>query len=181
MATRAFTFTVNDKKERSITVDEDKPLLWVLREDLEHTGTKFGCGIAMCGACTVLIDDEPANANLDDKKLRRKIPVRSCVVRAQDAEAWRITTIEGLSKQEKLVQEAWAEKDVPQCGYCQSGQIMTTIALLGAMQHENREPSDDDINAALAGNLCRCGTYVRIREAVKEAWKNLRNDGGGGK
>jgi len=181
MATRAFTFTVNGEKKPPITVDKDKPLLWVLREDLGLTGTKFGCGIAMCGACTVLIDEGPADTSQDAKKLRRKIPVRSCVARAEDAQGWHITTIEGLSDPETRVQEAWIEKDVPQCGYCQSGQILTTIALLGAVQRENREPSDDDINDALAGNLCRCGTYVRIRAAVKEAWRKVRNGGGGGK
>jgi isoquinoline 1-oxidoreductase alpha subunit len=175
MTTRVFTFNVNGRN-REITVDEDKPLLWVLREDLGLTGTKFGCGIAMCGACTVLIADEPPPGDKkDDNKSRLMVPVRSCIARAKDAQAWHIKTIEGLSeKDEKAVQQAWIEKDVPQCGYCQSGQIMTTVALLRAVQRENRELNDDDINGALAGNLCRCGTYVRIREAVKAAWKEVR-------
>jgi isoquinoline 1-oxidoreductase alpha subunit len=148
-------------------VDDDKPLLWVLREDLGLTGTKYGCGIAMCGACTVLIQNLP-----DDNKPHAMVPVRSCVLRAKDTRGRRIKTIEGLSESlEKFVQQAWIDEDVPQCGYCQSGQIMTTVALLDGLQRQNKaELSDDDINAALAGNLCRCGTYVRIRAAVKKAW-----------
>jgi isoquinoline 1-oxidoreductase subunit alpha len=175
-----YIFTVNGETRRPITVDEDKPLLWVLREDLGLTGTKYGCGIAMCGACTVLVEEAAPNLDQDSRTPPAMLPVRSCVVRAQDAKAWRIKTIEGLSeKTEKAVQQAWIEHDVPQCGYCQSGQIMTTVALLGAVQRENRELSDDDIDAGLAGNLCRCGTYVRIREAVKAAWRKVRDDGRG--
>ncbi len=143
-------------------VDDDKPLLWVLREDIGLTGTKYGCGIAVCGACTVLFHvkrDDPS-------KLR--VPVRSCSVRAREAQNWAITTIEGLSDDDgHAVQQAWIEGDVPQCGYCQSGQIMTTVALLESLR--GRTLADDDINAALAGNLCRCGTYPRIRTAVKAA------------
>jgi len=155
-----FTFTVNGHAGR-VDVDPDKPLLWVLREDLQLTGTKFGCGIAMCGACTVLIRDK---TNKDVT-----IPVRSCVLRAADVGDRSITTIEGLSSPTGLaVKDAWIEEDVPQCGYCQSGQIMTTAAWLDRRATTN-EPTDGEINAALAGNLCRCGTYVRIRKAVKRA------------
>jgi len=147
-------------QEHSVEVAEDKPLLWVLREDLGLTGTKFGCGIAQCGACTVHIDGRP---------------VRSCVLRASDAAAYSITTIEGLAgapdAKEGLhpVQAAWRTENVPQCGYCQSGQIMTTVALL----RSTAQPSDADIDTALAGNICRCGTYVRIRKAVKRAAKEM--------
>jgi isoquinoline 1-oxidoreductase alpha subunit len=163
-----FTFRVNGRPQQR-DVDPDKPLLWVLREDLGLTGTKFGCGIAMCGACTVLIEDKA-----DNNSPHAMIPVRSCVVRAGDAHDRAITTIEGLSTDAELaVQKAWIAADVPQCGYCQSGQIMTTVALLEAVRSSKSELSDDDIDAGLAGNLCRCGTYVRIREAVKAAARNL--------
>jgi isoquinoline 1-oxidoreductase alpha subunit len=152
-------------------VDEDKPLLWVLREDLSLTGTKYGCGIAMCGACTVLIDEGDG----------RPSPVRSCSVRARDAQGRRITTIEGLSDDRHPVhnvwievEQAWIDGDVPQCGYCQSGQIMTTVALLETLRREGCMPTDDDIAAALSGNLCRCGTYPRIRTAVKVAAEKLK-------
>jgi isoquinoline 1-oxidoreductase subunit alpha len=171
------TLDVNGKK-CPCDVDEDKPLLWVLREDLDLTGTKYGCGIAMCGACTVLIEDEEdlaARGRNGTKVRRAKKTVRSCVVRAGDARAWSITTIEGLSTEhEQLVQQAWVDLNVPQCGYCQSGQILTTVALINSVQDEKRDLRDDDIDAALAGNLCRCGTYVRIREAVKSAAKRIR-------
>jgi len=179
MAIEAFTFNVNDD-EHSCKVDQDKPLLWVLRENLGFTGTKYGCGIAACGACTVLIEepkpkhDKPTGDKSEDDKPRAKYPVRSCMVRAKDARDRRITTIEGLSGDGVLVQQAWIEADVPQCGYCQSGQIMTTVALLESSKQSGSELQDDDINAALAGNLCRCGTYQRIREAVKAAAVKMR-------
>jgi isoquinoline 1-oxidoreductase alpha subunit len=169
----AFAFLVNGRTYGR-DVDEDKPLLWVLREDLGLAGTKYGCGIAMCGACTVLIQDL-----LDGQEQHAMVPVRSCVLRAKDTRGRKIKTIEGLSGPlEKTVQQAWIDEDVPQCGYCQSGQIMTTVALLDGLQRQRKtELHDDDINAALAGNLCRCGTYVRIRKAVKAAWSKVRGGG----
>jgi isoquinoline 1-oxidoreductase alpha subunit len=168
-----FTLKVNGE-QRSCEVDQDKPLLWVLREDFGLTGTKYGCGIAMCGACTVLIEDAEDQKAPDGQDRRAKQTVRSCGVRVGDAQAWRITTIEGLStKHEQLVQQAWVDQDVPQCGYCQSGQILTTVALLNVLADQKRDLHDDDIDAALAGNLCRCGTYVRIRAAVKIAAKSI--------
>jgi aerobic-type carbon monoxide dehydrogenase small subunit (CoxS/CutS family) len=144
------TFTVN---ERSIEVDvaPETPLLWVLRDHLQMTGTKYGCGKALCGACTVHLE---GNA------------IRSCVLPVQAAAGKSITTIEGLSPDRShAVQRAWQEIDVPQCGYCQSGQIMSAAALL----KQNAKPTDADIDAAMAGNLCRCGTYARIRKAVHRA------------
>jgi isoquinoline 1-oxidoreductase subunit alpha len=132
-------------------VDPDTPLLWVLRDSLGLTGTKYGCGIAQCGACTVHVDG---------------MPMRSCVAPVGAYEGSDITTIEGVSgKAAKAVQTAWQQLDVVQCGYCQSGQIMTAIALL----EEIEKPSDADIDAGLAGNICRCATYHRIRAAVHEA------------
>jgi isoquinoline 1-oxidoreductase subunit alpha len=133
-------------------VEPDTPLLWVLRDSLGLTGTKFGCGSALCGACTVHVDGQPT---------------RSCVLPVGEiAEGQAITTIEGLSPDRSHpVQKAWMEIDVPQCGYCQSGQIMTVAALLASTP----EPSDADIDTALAGNLCRCGTYHRIRAGVHKA------------
>ena len=126
----------------------DMPLLWVLRDLLALQGTKYGCGMAQCGACTVHLDGNP---------------VRACVTPVSSVGARKITTIEGLSADgSHPVQQAWAEADVVQCGYCQSGQIMTTVALL----EQKPDPSDADIDAALSGNICRCGTYMRIREAV---------------
>jgi isoquinoline 1-oxidoreductase subunit alpha len=145
------TFNVNG---RAVTVaaEPDKPLLWVLREDLGLTGTKFGCGMALCGACTVHVDGSP---------------VRSCVTPLAAAGGKRVTTIEGLARGERLhpLQEAFIEQDVPQCGYCQSGQVMSAAALLA----KQRNPSDADIDAAMSGNICRCGTYQRIRAAIKQA------------
>ena len=139
-----------------IDVDPDTPLLWVLRDTLGLTGTKYGCGEALCGACTVHLDGEP---------------IRSCATSAADAVGKRITTIEGLSPDgTHPVQVAWREEDVPQCGYCQPGQIMSAIALLAA--HPN--PTDDDIDAAMSDNLCRCGTYRRIRRAIHRAAKPER-------
>ena len=133
----------------------DTPLLWVLREELGLTGTKYGCGAAQCGACTVHLDGQA---------------VRSCVTPVTAAEGRRVTTIEGVSgKVAQAVQEAWNRLDVVQCGYCQSGQIMSAVALLS----EVPGPTDADIDAAMTGNLCRCATYVRIRAAIHEAAKTL--------
>jgi aerobic-type carbon monoxide dehydrogenase small subunit (CoxS/CutS family) len=137
----------------------ETPLLWVLRDHLNLTGTKFGCGAALCGACTVHLDGAP---------------VRSCVTPASVAEGRRVTTIEGLSADRShAVQRAWLELDVPQCGYCQSGQIMSAVALLAA----NAAPTDADIDAAMAGNICRCGTYPRIRKAIHRAAELAREGG----
>jgi len=149
------TLTVNGTTQ-NIDADADTPLLWVLRDHLALTGTKYGCGMALCGACTVHIDG---------------VAVRSCVLPVKAVEGKRVTTIEGLSKDRSHpAQRAWIELDVPQCGYCQSGQIMSAAALLGA----NPSPTDADIDAALSGNVCRCGTYVRIRKAVHRAADLLR-------
>jgi isoquinoline 1-oxidoreductase alpha subunit len=138
-------------KEHDVSVPDDMPLLWVLRDVIGLTGTKFGCGMAQCGACTVLVDGQP---------------VRSCVRPAAAVEGRAITTIEGLSPEgNHPVQLAWAELDVVQCGYCQSGQILAATALLDAKP----KPTDADIDAALSGNICRCGTYQRIRSAVHRA------------
>jgi isoquinoline 1-oxidoreductase subunit alpha len=139
----------------TITVEPAMPLLWVLRDKLNLTGTKYGCGAALCGACTVWLDDTATRACV--------IPVSACADRA-------ITTIEGLEETRfKVLQDAWVRHQVPQCGYCQSGALMAAAGLLAA----NLEPSDDDIGAAL-GNLCRCGTYQRMRDAISEAAKSLR-------
>ena len=145
------TVTVNGAP-RTLDVAPDKPLLWAIREDLKLTGTKYGCGMALCGACTVHLDGAP---------------VRACVTPVSAAAGKQITTVEGLAAPAKLhpVQTAWIELDVPQCGYCQSGQVMSAAALLA----RNPNPSDGDIDAAMGGNICRCGTYVRIRAAVKRA------------
>src|SRR5580692_11194991 len=141
----AFTIKVNGTAHRA-DVDADTPLLWVLRDVLGMTGTKFGCGMALCGACTVHIDG---------------VPARSCVLPLSALAGKSITTIEGLSRDRSHpVQRAWIELDVPQCGYCQSGQIMSAAALL----RQNPRPSDAEIDAAMAGNICRCGTYPRIRK-----------------
>ena len=145
------TFKVNGRTV-SVSADPDKPLLWVLRDYLGMTGTKFGCGMALCGACTVHVDGSP---------------VRSCVTPLAAAGGKRVTTIEGLARGERLhpLQEAFIEQDVPQCGYCQSGQVMSAAALLA----KQRNPTDADIDAAMSGNICRCGTYQRIRAAIKQA------------
>jgi isoquinoline 1-oxidoreductase subunit alpha len=136
--------------------DDQQPLLWVLRDELKLVGTKFGCGMAQCGACTVHING---------------VATRSCSLPAASAKGMKITTIEGLAQNGALtaVQNAWIEHDVPQCGYCQAGQIMSATALL----RTKKNPSDADIDAAMQGNLCRCGTYVRIRAAIKSAAKAL--------
>jgi isoquinoline 1-oxidoreductase alpha subunit len=140
---------------RTVDAEGDIPLLWVLRDELRMTGTKFGCGIAQCGACTVHVDGRAA---------------RSCVTPAAALQGREIVTIEGVSGEvARAVQDAWRRLDVAQCGYCQSGQIMSAIALLS----EVRRPSDADIDAAMAGNVCRCATYVRIRAAIHDAAKTL--------
>lgn len=133
----------------TIDVDPDTPLLWVIRDHLQLTGTKYGCGAAQCGACTVLVDGHA---------------VRSCSLSVESAQGMKIMTIEGLGGDHPL-QRAWIKRDVAQCGYCQSGQIMQAAALLAA----NPKPTDSDIDAAMAGNICRCGTYQRIRAAIKDA------------
>jgi aerobic-type carbon monoxide dehydrogenase small subunit (CoxS/CutS family) len=146
-----YTLNVNGKA-LEVDVEADTPLLWVLRDTLGMTGTKYGCGMALCGACTVHLDGEP---------------IRSCVTPISALSAGqKITTIEGLSTDRSHpVQKAWIELDVPQCGYCQSGQIMSAVALLA----KTPKPTDADIDAAMAGNLCRCGTYQRIRAAIHRA------------
>lgn len=150
----AYRINVNGE-DRTLDVDGDMPLLWAIREFAGLTGTKYGCGIAQCGACTVHVDGEPT---------------RSCQMTVEDAEGTAITTIEGLSGPvAETVQTVWADLDVPQCGYCQSGQVMAAVALLT----ENPKPSDEDIDGALYGNLCRCATYQRIRAGVHEAARRL--------
>jgi isoquinoline 1-oxidoreductase alpha subunit len=145
---------VNGKKVE-VNVPADTPLLWALRDELGLTGTKYGCGMALCGACTIYIDGEPT---------------RSCVTPLSVGQGREITTIEGLnSKAASAVQKAWTEMSVPQCGYCQSGQVMAATALLSKTPH----PSDEQIDAAMTGNICRCGTYGRIRAAIHEAAKNI--------
>ena len=147
----AFSIKVNGQSQR-VDVDDDTPLLWVLRDVLGMTGTKFGCGMALCGACTVHIDGSPT---------------RSCITSIDSIGDFEITTIEaiGLTPVGAKIQKAWLDRQVPQCGYCQSGQIMSATALLASNPH----PSDSAINEAMSGNICRCGTYLRIREAIKEA------------
>jgi isoquinoline 1-oxidoreductase alpha subunit len=148
-------FNLNGKPV-TVDVDPATPILWALRDTLQLTGTKFGCGVAVCGACNVLL-----NGN----------PVRSCVTPVAAAEGQRITTIEAVEADRvgKALQAAWIRHDVPQCGYCQSGQIISATALLKTKQR----PNDADIDAAMAGNLCRCGTYARIRAAIHDAAKTL--------
>lgn len=148
------TVTVNGQKH-AVTVDEDTPLLWVLRDEIGLTGTKFGCGIAQCGACTVFVDGNPR---------------RSCVTPISSVDGSEIVTIEGLSgKAAQAVQAAWNALDVPQCGYCQSGQIMSATALLSEIQ----KPTDRDIDLAMNGNICRCATYNRIRAAIHDASRRM--------
>ena len=153
---------VNGKKYE-VDVDADTPLLWTIRDVIGLTGTKFGCGLALCGACTVHMDGKA---------------VRSCTTPVSAAAGRRITTIEniGSTRAGKAVQIAWERLDVVQCGYCQSGQIMSAAALLAA----KAKPTDSDIDAAMAGNICRCGTYARIREGIKLAARDLTNDKKGG-
>jgi isoquinoline 1-oxidoreductase alpha subunit len=144
------SLTVNDKPQQ-LDVSPDTPLLWVVRENLGLTGTKYGCGMALCGACTVHVDGAP---------------LRACVTPVSAVAGKRVTTIEGLSaKTDHPVQRAWIELDVPQCGYCQAGQIMTAAALLA----QQPSPSDADIDQAMGGHICRCGTYQRIRAAIHRA------------
>ncbi len=147
-------FQVNGENY-DVDVEDDMPLLWVLRDEIGLKGTKYGCGVAQCGACTVHMDG---------------VPVRSCQMRAADV-AGEITTIEGIGSAEAMhaVQEAWVEHQVPQCGYCQAGQIMAAVGLL----YVNPAPTDEDIDAYMSANLCRCGTYVRIRAAIHSAAEKL--------
>lgn len=154
----ALTLNVNGK-DHTVDAPADKPLLWVLREDLGLTGTKFGCGIAQCGACTIHLDGQPT---------------RSCIMPVAAVVGRRITTVEGVTGGEnaaagQAVRDAWRKLDVVQCGYCQAGQQMSATALLAG----NASPSDSDIDAAMGGNLCRCATYQRIRAAIHEAAENL--------
>jgi len=150
------TLNVNGKTMQ-LDADPDMPLLWALRDHLNMAGTKYGCGMALCGACTVHVNGEP---------------VRSCQTPLAAVVKKRITTIEGVgaSKEGRAVQAAWIEHDVPQCGYCQSGQIMSAAALLA----NNKRPSDAEIDAAMSGNVCRCGTYNRIRAAIRTAARNVK-------
>ena len=151
----AITIKVNDV-DRTVDVDGDTPLLWVLRDVLGMTGTKFGCGAALCGACTVHLDGNPT---------------RSCITSIDSIGTSEITTIEaiGTTAAGPKIQKAWRDHEVVQCGYCQSGQIMSASALLASNAH----PTDSDIDDAMSGNICRCGTYVRIREAIKQAAKSI--------
>lgn len=149
---KEYTIQVNGEN-RKVTADADTPLLWVLRDELQLVGTKYGCGIAQCGACTVHLDG---------------VAVRSCSLPIAAIENSKVTTIEGLAADGMHpLQQAWREHDVPQCGYCQAGQIMNAASLLS----ENPSPTDADIDAAMKGNICRCGTYTRIRAAIKTASK----------
>ena len=150
----AFTLKINGES-RLVDVAPDTPLLWAIRDGAGLTGTKYGCGVAQCGACTVYLDGQP---------------VRSCSMPVSAVGSSEVTTIEGLdSKEAKAVQQAWVALDVPQCGYCQSGQVMSATALLNL----NPKPSDEDIDLAMNGNICRCATYVRIRAAIHSAAKTL--------
>ena len=155
----AITTLKINKKDYTVDADENMPLLWAIRDLAGLTGTKFGCGVAQCGACVIHLDGEA---------------VRSCVTKVKRAKGKNITTIEGLSENnDHPVQKAWQEIDVPQCGYCHSGQIMSAVVLL----RENPNPSDTDIDNAMSGNICRCGTYPRIRHAIKIAAELQREKG----
>ena len=153
---KVFEINVNNKI-RKVEADPSTPLLWILRDNLNLVGTKYGCGISQCGACTVHLNGDA---------------IRSCVYPISAVGKQKITTIEGLSKEGELsyVQEAWINKDVSQCGYCQAGQIMTATALLEKIN----DPSDDEIDKAMSGNICRCGTYTRIKKAIKSASSNMK-------
>ena len=151
-----YTLNIN-QKEFTVDADPQTPLLWVIRDEVGLTGTKYGCGIAQCGACTVHV-----NGN----------PVRSCSLPIAASKGLNITTIEGISEdQSHPVQKAWIDAQVPQCGYCQSGQVMSAVALLNT----NASPTDDEIDTAMSGNICRCGTYTRIRKAIHNASKEISN------
>ena len=141
--------------DHTVQVSEDVPLLWVIREHLQLTGTKFGCGISQCGACTVHVDGQP---------------MRSCQLRVSRMAGRKITTIEGIAE-DHPVKQAWIDIQVPQCGYCQSGQIMSAVALVDS----NSDPDDQEIIQAMEGNLCRCGTYTRIKTAIRQAAQEVRN------
>ena len=140
------TLTINNKKHQ-VNVDPNMPLLWAIRDIVGLTGTKYGCGNGVCGSCTILLDGSP---------------IRSCLTPVSIADGKDILTIEGVEDENKVLQEVWEELNVPQCGYCQSGQIISAVALLNG----NSNPSDDDIDTAMSGNICRCGTYDRIRKAI---------------
>jgi aerobic-type carbon monoxide dehydrogenase small subunit (CoxS/CutS family) len=151
-------FNVNGRTHKISVDDPETPLLWVLRDTLGLTGTKYSCGMALCGACTVHLDGQP---------------VRSCSTPVSAAAGKWVVTIEGVSRDNRHpVQKAWIAEEVPQCGYCQSGQIMSALSLLA----KNRNPSDADIDAAMEGNLCRCGTYNRVRRAIHRAAKEMRKE-----
>ncbi len=155
----AYSLLINGTTHE-VDVDGDMPLLWFVRDHLNYTGTKFGCGLAQCGACTMHVDG---------------VATRTCVLTVEAAQGKNITTIEGLQSHEsRAVQQAWVELQVPQCGYCQSGQVMSASALLA----QNPDPSDADIDAAMSGNICRCGTYSRIKAGIKMAAKDMKNVGG---
>jgi len=149
------TLNINGQ-DKQLDLDPSTPVLWALRDTLNMTGTKFGCGAALCGACTVHLDGQA---------------IRSCITPISSVEGKKITTIEAMEADKigKAVQDAWVKHDVPQCGYCQSGQVMSATALLKT----NKKPSDAEIDAAMSGNICRCGTYQRIREAIKEASSHI--------
>ncbi len=151
---QAITLKINGQSH-TVQVDGDVPLLWVIREYLQLSGTKFGCGIAQCGACTVHVDGRP---------------MRSCQLQVSRAVGREITTIEGI-REDHPVKQAWIDIQVPQCGYCQSGQIMSAVALV----EKNSNPSEQDIISAMEGNLCRCGTYTRIKQAIHQAAEEVRN------
>ena len=140
------TLTINNKKHQ-VDVDPNMPILWAIRDIVGLTGTKYGCGNGVCGSCTILLDGSP---------------IRSCLTPVSIADGKDILTIEGVENENKVLQEVWEELNVPQCGYCQSGQIISAVALL----KENSSPTNDDIDAAMSGNICRCGTYDRIRKAI---------------
>ena len=150
----SLTLNINGKAH-TVQVDGDVPLLWVIREHLQMTGTKFGCGISQCGACTVHVDGQP---------------MRSCQLRVSRVVGREITTIEGIPE-DHPIKQAWIDIQVPQCGYCQSGQIMSAVALVD----QNQDPSEEEIIQAMEGNLCRCGTYTRIKTAIRQAAQEVRN------